>query len=260
MNKTKRHYPKFIYSLHQWISPIFDPIKLLFSISRYAGFIKDWITYSRLKGAEDINLLDICPSIHDKTRTTKFDKHYFYQDIWAAHRIYKNKASHHTDIGSRIIFAGFLSSFTKITFVDIRPLEAKLENFESIKGDILMLPFNDNSIPSLSCLHVAEHIGLGRYGDPLDPFGTEKACKELSRILAPNGNLYFSVPVGKPRLCFNAMRIYSPEQIIKYFNNLKLVELAGIDDNGNFIKNIDIDILKNSTYACGLFWFKKEEI
>jgi len=145
-----------------------------------------------------------------------------------------------------------------VTFIDIRPLVANLENFDSKKGDILSIPYKDNCIQSLSCLHVAEHIGLGRYGDSLDPLGTKKACKELSRVLAINANLYFSLPVGKPRLCFNAHRIHSPQQIIEYFSNLELVELSGIDDEGNFTKNIDMALLAKSNYACGLFHFTKK--
>lgn len=210
-----------------------------------------------LKGAEPIHLLDTYPCFYEKTKTTKFDLHYFYQDIWATKKIYENKISHHVDIGSNIQFAGFLTAFTKVSFVDIRQLEVMLDNFKSIKGDIIVLPFKNNSVCSLSCLNVAEHIGLGRYGDILDPFGTKKACQELSRVLAKNGNLYFSISVGKPKLCFNAHRISSPKKIIQYFGDLELVELSGIDDNGNFVKNIDIDILENSDYACGLFWFRK---
>lgn len=104
---------------------------------------------------------------------------------------------------------------------------------------------------------MAEHIGLGRYGDKLNPYGTRKACKELQRILAPGGNLYFSVPVGKPRVCFNAHRINSPKKIVEYFRALKLVELSAIDDQNNFVENIDIDTLENSSFTCGLFWFTK---
>jgi len=172
-------------------------------------------------------------------------------------KIKESKAENHIDIGSNVNFVGFLSAITKVTFVDIRPLEANLKNLESIKGDILSLPFKDNSVNSLSCLHVAEHVGLGRYGDSLNPLGTEKACKELSRILSKGGNLYFSLPVGTPRLCFNAHRVHSPEQIIQYFNGLKLVEFSGVDDKGTFRQNIDINTLKDENYACGLFWFKK---
>ena len=158
-----------------------------------------------------------------------------------------------------IDFVGFLTAITKVDFIDIRPLLVNLENFNSKKGSILSMPFKDNSIRSLSCLHVAEHIGLGRYGDPLDPFGTDKACRELSRVLAVDGNLYFSLPIGKPRLCFNSHRIHSPRQIIEYFRGLKLVEFSGVDDKKNFIKNVDIPILENSDYACGLFHFTKKK-
>ena len=119
------------------------------------------------------------------------------------------------------------------------------------------MPFKDNSVISLSCLHVAEHVGLGRYGDKLDPNGTEKACRELSRVLAVNGNLYFSVPVGGQKTCFNAHRIHNPRTIISYFKDLELVELSGVTDSGKFIENIDIEFLENSKYACGLFIFKK---
>ena len=121
------------------------------------------------------------------------------------------------------------------------------------------MPFEDNSVGSLSCLHVAEHIGLGRYGDELDPDGTEKACRELSRILTVNGNLYFSLPVGKQKTYFNAHRVHSPGTIIDYFKDLKLVELSGVTDSGRFTENIDIDVLEKSNYACGLFWFRKEK-
>lgn len=257
MRIIKKRRNRFLLLIYHWIRPFFNPIKLFYSFPRYIGFIKDWIKYSTIKEAEKISLLDTIPCLHNKTRTTTFDSHYFYQSIWASSKIYESKVSHHIDVGSKVEFVGLLTSFTKVVFVDIRPLEVKLENFESIKGDILSLPFKDNSVESLSCLHVAEHIGLGRYGDELDPLGTKKACQELFRVLALNGNLYFSIPVGKSRLCFNGMRIHRPEQIINYFKGLKLMELSGINDQGIFSRNIDLEILRNSNYACGLFWLKK---
>ena len=244
--------------IYRWTVQLIDPFRLVRGIPRYVGFLKDWTKYSRLEDSESIKLLDTYPCIHEKTEITSFNIHYFYQDIWAFKKIYASKSNHHVDVGSAIDFVGFLTAITKVTFVDIRPLLATLDNFDSIKGSILSLPFEDNSLLSLSCLHVAEHIGLGRYGDPFDPLGTKKACKELYRILAPKGNLYFSVPVGKTRLCFNAHRIHSPEQIIDYFSDLELVELSGINDEGRFIKNIDVSILENADYGCGLFLFRKK--
>ncbi len=255
--KQKRVYPKFIYFLYGLVKPVFDPIQIFWSFFRYPGFLCDLISYSKMSGLEKISLLDICPILGDKTKTSPFDSHYFYQDIWAAEKIIKSKIKRHIDIGSRVDFVGFLSTITKVTFVDIRPLEVNLKNFESIKGDITNLPFPNNSISSLSCLHVVEHIGLGRYGDKLDPEGTKKACRELARVLAKEGNLYLSLPVGKPKLCFNAHRIHSPEQILQYFNDLKLVEFSGINDEGRFMEKIQPEELRKQNYACGLFWFKK---
>ena len=251
-------FTKYLTLKNKWINPLFNVSKLLGGIPRYIDFIKDWRKYSKMEGAEPIHLMDSYPRIFDKTKTTGFDSHYFYQDIWAFKKIYESKVDNHIDVGSLVDYVGFLSAITNVIFIDIRLLEVNLKNFESKEGSILSMPFENNSVNSLSCLHVAEHIGLGRYGDPLDPFGTVKSAKELSRVLALNGNLYFSVPVGKPRLCFNAHRIHSPKTIIEYFKDLKLVELSGITDSGKFIENIDIDILENSKYACGLFWFKRQ--
>lgn len=87
--------------------------------------------------------------------------------------------------------------------------------------------------------------------------GTKKTCKELSHILAVNGNLYFSVPVGKQKIYFNTHRVHSPRTIIEYFKDLELIELSGVTDSGRFME--DIDVLEKSNYACGLFWFTKEK-
>jgi SAM-dependent methyltransferase len=151
-----------------------------------------------------------------------------------------------------------LTVICKVTFVDIRPLVIDLPNFQSVSGSILALPMEDNSVRSLTCLHVAEHIGLGRYGDPLDPHGTRNACRELARVLAPGGNLYFSLPVGRPRLCFNAHRIHAVDQILEYFQDLVLVEFSGIGDDRKFMRNIEGTAFQNADYACGLFHFTKK--
>ncbi len=160
------------------------------------------------------------------------------------------------DVGSRVDLVGFLTAITRVTFVDVRPLEVELDRLEPVAGTLLGLPFHDRSLDSISCLHVAEHVGLGRYGDPLDPRGTEKSAAELQRVLAPAGELLFSVPVGRPRVCFNAHRIYRPGQVIAMFPKLSLAEFAAVDDNGAFGPR-DPEELDDAVYACGLFRFTR---
>jgi len=258
MKKLDSSSRDFGYFMYRSINPIFDPIKFLYSIPRYSRYIYDLIRYTTMNGAEPLRLQDLYPQIHERTPQTYFDHHYFYQDTWAGKKIYSSRTKHHYDIGSLVSLIGYLSTFTKVTFIDIRPPNIKIKNLDSLKGDLLHLPFGDNSISSLSCLHVAEHVGLGRYGDRLDPYGTKKACKELSRVLARHGRLYFSLPVGRPRVYFNAHRVHSFTQILEYFKDLELLELSCVDDEGNLREHIDRHILKNEHYACGLFIFTKK--
>ena len=228
------------------------------NIPRLTKFYGSYKKYKALSESEELSVSDWYPCINDNTPTTPFDAHYFYQGVWAFEKIKKSGVESHIDVGSEIRWVGLLSTITKVTFIDIRLFKTELKELTVKKGNILNMPFEDETVDSLSCLHVAEHIGLGRYGDELDPDGTKKACKELSRILAPNGNLYFSVPVGKQKTYFNAHRVHSPQKIADYFKNLNLIELSGITDTGKFIENIDFNTLEKSKYACGLFWLQKD--
>ena len=100
--------------------------------------------------------------------------------------------------------------------------------------------------------------GKGYLTHPHNPEGTKEAARELARVLAPSGNLYFSVPVGKPCVRFNAHCIHSPQQILEYFYDLDLVGFSGINDDGKFRQNVDPSDFADSDYACGLFHFTKK--
>jgi SAM-dependent methyltransferase len=243
--------------LHKLLMPICDPLQVIRSLSGYPRYLGDWRRYVRLPGAEKLHVADAFPQLHERTATTGVDAHYFYNTGWAMRRILAQRPAQHVDIGSQTMFVNLLSAVIPVTFVDYRPLNARIEGLTNRSGDILNLPYADGSIESLSCLHVAEHIGLGRYGDPLNPHGTRKACAELQRVLAPGGDLYFALPVGKPRVCFNAHRIHTPEMILTYFGGLELKEFSGVHDDGSYVERVLLDEFKEDEYACGLFWFQR---
>lgn len=218
-------------------------------------FLADLNRYRRAGG--DAEFTELYPCLGDKTSTTGVEPHYFHQGIWAFKRIQKSGAVSHVDVGSSVNWVGMLTTITEVTFIDIRPLELELEGYAGKRGSILEMPYPDNSVSSLSCMHVAEHVGLGRYGDPIDPEGTLKACRELARVLAPGGQLYFSLPVGRSRVCFNAHRVHSPEQILAFFSNLKLENFALVDDQGKFVPDAPIQGWEGLDFGCGMFHFSK---
>jgi SAM-dependent methyltransferase len=109
-------------------------------------------------------------------------------------------------------------------------------------------------------MHVVEHVGLGRYGDPLDPEGDLKAMRELTRVLAPGGTLLFVVPVGRPKIVFNAHRIYSYEQVLNCFQGLTLRNFFLIPDNAledGPMPSATKEDADKQAYGCGCFWFTK---
>jgi len=233
-----------------------QPIPLL-GIFYLPRFFLQLYRYQILDKGRKIHFKDLYPCLLDSTVNTPFDAHYFYQGAWLGRKLKQINANNHVDVASSVLTISVLSAFVNTTFVDYRPLKANLTGLKSISGDILNLPFDSGSQPSLSCLHVIEHIGLGRYGDPLNPMGTVDAALELQRVLAPGGDLYIALPIGRERVCFNAHRIHSPSFVLRLFNSLQLVDFSFIGDDGVFYENAVLDQAELLSYGCGLFHFKK---
>lgn len=196
----------------------------------------------------------------DDTPFTVFDEHYIYHPAWAARILARTRPTVHVDISSTLAFCSIVSAFVPVKFYDYRPARLALDNLTCEKADLLSLPFADRSIESLSCMHTVEHVGLGRYGDPLDPDGDLKAMAELTRVLAPGGDLLLVVPTGRPRVVFNAHRIYAFEQVRSAFSGLALEEFSLIPDDAQargMILNASNEEADRQTYGCGCYWFRR---
>jgi hypothetical protein len=223
-----------------------------------------WITTSESLFFEDGNPLFKSRSrmycLGEATDQTSYDPHYVYHTAWAARRLYANPVEVHHDLGSDIRFVTIVSAFQRLIFGDIRPASFRLSGLESVKVDITRLPFADGSIKSLSCMHVVEHIGLGRYGDQLDYYGHLGAMKELQRVLAVGGLLYLVVPVGGSKIVFQAHRVFEPEQIKEAFNELNLMEFSLLTDSTEFVENAPFGLASQQSYGCGCFIFQRLSI
>ncbi len=200
---------------------------------------------------------------HDATTSTPFDRHYVYHPAWAARVVRSIQPDLHIDISSTLHFCTMLSAFIPVKFFDYRPASVVLSNLSSEKADLTALPFSNDSIHSLSCMHTVEHIGLGRYGDPIDYDGDVKAIKELARVLAKDGHLLFVVPVGNRSIIhFNGHRVYHPNLVKELFSaeGLRLKEFILIPEeakDGGLVQDPSSELMAKQTYACGCFWYTK---
>jgi SAM-dependent methyltransferase len=202
---------------------VFKPFAMLKGIG---WFLSD---YRKLKKEHnpdfELTTQNLFPCITDKTSDNPMDYVYFYQNAWAAGRVFSYKPSEHFDIGSQVGFVGILSQFVKTTFLDIRTIDVNLPNLYFKEADILKLPFDDNTLASVSSICVVEHIGLGRYGDGINAMGSELAISEMLRVTRSGGHLVISVPIDDgSKIYFNAHRAFTRDQVIRLFHGCEIAD------------------------------------
>jgi hypothetical protein len=192
-----------------------DVVKFIRFFLGIGWYLKDLYVFSRACNDKII----LKPCLHDKrAESGSIRNEYFWQDLIVARWIFASSPRVHVDFGSRIDgFVAHVASFREVEVFDVRPVasvipgvvfrKADLLNIDSIKG---FVGGGVGYCDSISCLHVLEHIGLGRYGDPLHVYGYMKALRNLVSLLEANGTLYLSSPVGKQCVEFNANRIFDP--------------------------------------------------
>lgn len=244
----------FVYRL---FLPYIDLYKVISSIRGIPLYLRDLFKYM-IRSKKCLLNLDLYPILEDRTKNTGVDYHYLYQQIWVFNSVNKLKPTDHYDVSSTYQMSCYLAGITKAHFIDLRPIKADIPNLDLLEGDIENLPFKDNSLESVSCLHVIEHIGLGRYGDALDINGPEIAARELSRVVKPNGILYLSTPIGRERICFNAHHVFNPFTILKYFKDFELIQFNMVDDMGKLHRDIEVKDFKKNEYSLGMFMLRKK--
>ena len=201
-----------------------------------------------------------CP--WDRIRSNGSMDAYFWQDLWAAKKIYNVRPSIHYDIGSRIdgLIAHLLSFGQKVKVIDIRNIQSYIDGLDFVQADATQMEnFKDNKIESLSAVCSVEHFGLGRYTDEIDPDACFIFLNEISKKIIDGGYFYLTVPIGKERVQFNAHRVFYPSTIVNELRGMKCDEFSVYED-GRIIENADLsawDSVENYG-AIGLFAFKKE--
>jgi hypothetical protein len=235
-----------------------DPVRLSKGSRNIPKYFLDLVRFSTQAKSLKFSLSPVLLDFRDVAGSAT--GHYFWQDLLAARWIFEASPKKHLDVGSRIDgFVAHLLTFMQVDVLDIRLMNSKVEGLHTTLGNAQeSLRELMGSYDSVSSLHSIEHFGLGRYGDPIDPKGHLKGLINISETVSNHGTLIISLPIGKPRLQFNAQRVIHPEWPIEVLRNFDLIEFVLIPWKGDPIsdkKPNQVDLsLKGQ---CGLYRFKK---
>jgi hypothetical protein len=235
-----------------------DMVRALVSLPAYVRDLRRFRAGSRWK-------IHLYPCLLDRSGNAAALGEYFWQDIYVARRIVAAAPTRHIDVGSRIDgFIAHLACQRPVEVYDIRPLNLEIPNVRFHRWDMTAggpdAP-HDAAADCVSCLHTLEHVGLGRYGDRLDPDAWQTGLARLAGIVRPGGQLWLSVPVGRQRVEFNAHRVFDPRELRGCAQRLGLVleEFWTIDGSGlrPVATDLDWDRAVGAEYGLGLYLFRR---
>lgn len=245
-----------------------------FNVLKFINFIKGILPYfydfyclnKQMKTNKDFKFGILYPILDDKfTEGGTMKGHYFHQDLLVARKIYENKPIKHIDIGSRLDgFVAHVAVFREIEIFDIRHQKSNVQNIVSKQANLMKMQDEMKGYcDSVSSLHAIEHFGLGRYGDPIDINGHIKAIDNIYEILKRDGKFYFSVPIGRQRIEFNAHRVFSLVYLLQILDKkFKITSFSYVDDKGILFENIELTNVAikqnfNLNFGCGIFELTK---
>ena len=112
------------------------------------------------------------------------------------------------------------------------------KSFTFVQGDLRKMHFHDEFFDVVIAVSTIEHVGLGRYNDPLSSEGDKEALREIKRVLKQGGQLLVTIPCGKDTVCYSKervplSRVYSSNSLVGLLSGFKVLELSYIVKKGH---------------------------
>ena len=123
---------------------------------------------------------------------------------------------------SKIVTVEYYPTISEHPQIDTLHPNKLSENYDAIKEK-----YKFGFIFSFSSL---EHSGLGRYGDPIDPYGDFREMQKSFCLLDDGALVFLGVPLGDDSINYNAHRIYGKWRLSLMGTHF---EFLGIDGNTN---------------------------
>ncbi|HSV43478.1 MAG TPA: class I SAM-dependent methyltransferase [Candidatus Bathyarchaeia archaeon] len=144
----------------------------------------------------------------------------------------------------------------QVTGFDFREYPYVMPNFEFVKGDILKLPFADDTYDAVTCVSTLEHIGIGFYDDPQNSAQPDfLAMTQIRRVLRPGGLLVLSVPFGQFHVN-HQQRVYDHARLTQLLESFSVLTMDYYQNMhnasaNNYWKKIPLNVATEISYAQG---------
>jgi len=130
-----------------------------------------------------------------------------------------------------------------VTTIEYTPFSIEHEKVTTITPYHLAEHFMNGSVAQFDTAFTyssMEHSGLGRYGDPITPFGDLEAAAQVWCMVKPGGHFILAVPVSNDRvncsIIWNAHRIYGDVRLQHLTANWHVLdEIDTLDRQKNHI-------------------------
>jgi len=142
--------------------------------------------------------------------------------------------AHLPDESSRVLDLGCVGSVLtgiasrlghQVTAVDLNDIEYEMPGVMFRKGDINVLDFGDATFDVIMNCSMIEHIGLGsRYGSGRQTAGDLMAMEKLRNLVAPDGTMILTVPMGVDATFEPYHRIYGAARLPRLLAGYKIVQ------------------------------------
>jgi SAM-dependent methyltransferase len=126
-----------------------------------------------------------------------------------------------------------------------------------VQGDCMNTNLPDETADIVAIISTLEHVGLGRWGDPLDVNGDLRAMEEARRILKPGGHVILTVPYGFPTVVFNLHRIYDSGRFQRLSHGFEVV-CTEYTLNGNSSNREEVEEQKATTHIPNYYLDRPE--
>jgi SAM-dependent methyltransferase len=153
-----------------------------------------------------------------------------------------------------------------VTAVDLRDIEYEMPRVTFCKGDINELKFDNAQFDMIMNCSMIEHVGLdGRYGSSKKLDGDIALMKKLRTLLAHNGLMIMTIPVGCDDTVAPYHRIYGMERLPKLLDayNIFQEEYWTKNNIGLWTQCVKETALltqgSDSYYSLGLFLIGKKQ-